>query len=123
MLRKGSLLICLLALVSASSRSAVSTASLVSIGGGYVSVPVESLGAEDHYCAGPAASGCPNGTIYRRGLLDRVDVLLTPYLDTGFGIAPNIEWSFNVTNDTGSPRSRSRSSSPRTSMRSKRPAW
>jgi PEP-CTERM motif len=101
MLRKGSLLICLLALVSASSASAVSTALISVNGGGYVSVPVESLGAEDHYCAGPAASGCPNGTITGAGYSIEVDVLLTPYLETGFGIAPNIEWSFNVTNDTG----------------------
>jgi hypothetical protein len=51
-----------------------------------VSVPVESLGAET-YCAGPAASGCPNGTITGAGYSIEVDVLLTPYLDTGFGIA------------------------------------
>jgi len=102
MLRKGSLLACfLLILVSASSASAVSTAFISVNGGGYVAIPVESLGAEDHYCAGPPASGCPNGTITGTGYSIEVDVLLTPYLDTVNDIAPNIEWSVIGTNDTG----------------------
>jgi hypothetical protein len=101
MLRKGSLLIFLLSLVSATSASAVSSALISVNGGAYVSVPVESLGAEDHYCAGPPSSGCSNAAITGAGYSIEVDVLLTPYLDTINSIAPNIEWSVNATNDTG----------------------
>lgn len=100
MLRKGSLL-AFLVLVCASSASAVSSALISVNGGAYVSVPVESLGAEDHYCAGPPASGCPNATITGVGYSIEVDVLLTPYLDTVNDIAPNIVWSVVGTNDTG----------------------
>ena len=57
MLRKGSLLIFLLSLVSASSASAVSSALISVNGGGYVSVPVESLGAEVYVHFGVGAGG------------------------------------------------------------------
>lgn len=98
-LRTGSLLLCLLGLLAASSANAASTA-LVSVNGGaYVAIPAESLGAEDYYCAGTA--GCSNSALTGTGYSLEVNVILTPYLDTLNDIAPNIGWDFHAVNDTG----------------------
>jgi hypothetical protein len=64
-----------------------------------VAIPIESLGAEDIYCAGPSCA-TPNTALDGPGYSLEVLVILTPYYDVPNDIAPNIDWSFHVANDT-----------------------